>query len=105
MATAVAPKCDDVTIGPHLPQSAIVNGHPPAMPIQTNTESCSDSPSAQSDDDSPKRLHVSNIPFRFRDPDLRAMFSVGVKSGCKVRKVLQTGLDLTRKSVYLIWVP
>jgi len=27
----------------------------------------------------PKRLHVSNIPFRFRDPDLRAMF--GVSSG------------------------
>lgn len=24
----------------------------------------------------PKRLHVSNIPFRFRDPDLRAMFGV-----------------------------
>ncbi|KAF2360858.1 RNA recognition motif domain [Trinorchestia longiramus] len=24
--------------------------------------------------DQPKRLHVSNIPFRFRDPDLRAMF-------------------------------
>lgn len=23
-----------------------------------------------------KRLHVSNIPFRFRDPDLRAMFGV-----------------------------
>ncbi|XP_043212391.1 RNA binding protein fox-1 homolog 2-like isoform X2 [Amphibalanus amphitrite] len=22
----------------------------------------------------PKRLHISNIPFRFRDPDLRAMF-------------------------------
>lgn len=22
----------------------------------------------------PKRLHVSNIPFRFRDPDLRTMF-------------------------------
>jgi len=28
----------------------------------------------------PKRLHVSNIPFRFRDPDLRAMF--GVSSCC-----------------------
>lgn len=28
----------------------------------------------------PKRLHVSNIPFRFRDPDLRAMF--GVSSLC-----------------------
>jgi hypothetical protein len=26
----------------------------------------------------PKRLHVSNIPFRFRDPDLRAMFGVSV---------------------------
>lgn len=24
----------------------------------------------------PKRLHVSNIPFRFRDPDLRNMFGV-----------------------------
>lgn len=24
----------------------------------------------------PKRLHVSNIPFRFRDPDLRQMFGV-----------------------------
>ncbi|CAG2173019.1 unnamed protein product, partial [Oppiella nova] len=22
----------------------------------------------------PKRLHVSNIPFRFRDPDLRTLF-------------------------------
>ena len=26
------------------------------------------------DDGTPKRLHVSNIPFRFRDPDLRQMF-------------------------------
>lgn len=25
-----------------------------------------------------KRLHVSNIPFRFRDPDLRAMFGVSL---------------------------
>lgn len=27
----------------------------------------------------PKRLHVSNIPFRFRDPDLRQMFGVGAR--------------------------
>lgn len=27
----------------------------------------------------PKRLHVSNIPFRFRDPDLRAMFGVSTQ--------------------------
>lgn len=37
------------------------------------------SPSFVSDVKSqPKRLHVSNIPFRFRDPDLRAMFGVSL---------------------------
>ena len=30
----------------------------------------------QSKDNTPKRLHVSNIPFRFRDPDLRSLFGV-----------------------------
>ena len=28
----------------------------------------------QDKEQTPKRLHVSNIPFRFRDPDLRQMF-------------------------------
>ena len=28
----------------------------------------------QNKDSNPKRLHVSNIPFKFRDPDLRQMF-------------------------------
>ncbi|KAM9843004.1 RNA binding protein fox-1 homolog 1 [Aulostomus maculatus] len=37
------------------------------MPTQTASES-TDSKTQ------PKRLHVSNIPFRFRDPDLRQMF-------------------------------
>ncbi|XP_053539903.1 RNA binding protein fox-1 homolog 3 isoform X4 [Ictalurus punctatus] len=37
---------------------------------QTETLSSSESPEKQQ----PKRLHVSNIPFRFRDPDLRQMF-------------------------------
>jgi RNA binding protein fox-1 len=36
----------------------------------TSTSPCSSHTSV------PKRLHVSNIPFRFRDPDLRAMFGV-----------------------------
>ncbi|XP_061666142.1 RNA binding protein fox-1 homolog 3 [Syngnathoides biaculeatus] len=31
-------------------------------------------PSDTSEKQQPKRLHVSNIPFRFRDPDLRQMF-------------------------------
>ncbi|KAM9119788.1 RNA binding protein fox-1 homolog 3 isoform 3-T4 [Pangshura tecta] len=30
--------------------------------------------SENTDKQQPKRLHVSNIPFRFRDPDLRQMF-------------------------------
>ena len=31
---------------------------------------------ASSDDDGPKRLHISNIPFRFREADLRGLLSV-----------------------------
>ena len=31
-------------------------------------------------DNTPKRLHVSNIPFRFRDPDLRNMFGVRIST-------------------------
>ena len=40
---------------------------------------CAKDPSAQAQQQAlstPKRLHVSNIPFRFRDPDLRNMFGV-----------------------------
>nr|XP_061805452.1 RNA binding protein fox-1 homolog 3-like isoform X1 [Nerophis lumbriciformis] len=49
-APASAPQTDDVT--------------------QTDASQHSDSSEKQQ----PKRLHVSNIPFRFRDPDLRQMF-------------------------------
>ncbi|XP_030062838.1 RNA binding protein fox-1 homolog 2 isoform X4 [Microcaecilia unicolor] len=38
------------------------------QPSQTQSNETSESKST------PKRLHVSNIPFRFRDPDLRQMF-------------------------------
>jgi RNA binding protein fox-1 len=41
----------------------------------TCTQNTTDS-SSGSGKNQPKRLHVSNIPFRFRDPDLRAMFGV-----------------------------
>nr|XP_057905630.1 RNA binding protein fox-1 homolog 1 isoform X4 [Doryrhamphus excisus] len=40
------------------------DSHPATQTVPENTDS-----KAQ-----PKRLHVSNIPFRFRDPDLRQMF-------------------------------
>uniref|UniRef100_A0A8C8SD49 RRM domain-containing protein n=1 Tax=Pelusios castaneus TaxID=367368 RepID=A0A8C8SD49_9SAUR len=46
--------------------------------IQTDEAAQTDSQqlhsSENTDKQQPKRLHVSNIPFRFRDPDLRQMF-------------------------------
>uniref|UniRef100_A0A8K9X6E1 RNA binding protein fox-1 homolog 1 n=1 Tax=Oncorhynchus mykiss TaxID=8022 RepID=A0A8K9X6E1_ONCMY len=51
-----------------------------ATATQTEEESQTDSQQQSQSSDScnsktqPKRLHVSNIPFRFRDPDLRQMF-------------------------------
>ncbi|XP_028268397.1 RNA binding protein fox-1 homolog 1 isoform X2 [Parambassis ranga] len=44
--------------------AAQTDSQPPSQTVPESTDS-----KAQ-----PKRLHVSNIPFRFRDPDLRQMF-------------------------------
>lgn len=52
------------TTPPNMFSSNNVNGGSPASPLQ------------------PKRLHVSNIPFRFRDPDLRQLFGVSIGRGC-----------------------
>lgn len=46
--------------------AAQTDSQPPTQSLPESTDS-----KAQ-----PKRLHVSNIPFRFRDPDLRQMFGV-----------------------------
>lgn len=55
---------------------------PPVLPQQTDEAAQTDSqplhPSDPTEKQHPKRLHVSNIPFRFRDPDLRQMFGVSV---------------------------
>lgn len=56
----------DKTKTPHLNGEANVNS---AKPSSSSIISDPDSKSAES-----KRLHVSNIPFRFREPDLRGMF-------------------------------
>jgi RNA binding protein fox-1 len=57
------------------PQETETNGTvapPTSEASETNT---SGTPAAiDPSKNQPKRLHVSNIPFRFRDPDLRAMF-------------------------------
>ncbi|CAL8403784.1 unnamed protein product [Boreogadus saida] len=42
-----------------------------ALPPDLHTQTPSESSDCKAP---PKRLHVSNIPFRFRDPDLRQMF-------------------------------
>lgn len=48
----------------------------------------------------PKRLHVSNIPFRFRDPDLRAMFGVSFNFGLFI---FHFAKSLTSDCVVLSW--
>ena len=45
------------------------------VPTTSDGQGEAQSPALQQNKDSnPKRLHVSNIPFKFRDPDLRQMF-------------------------------
>lgn len=55
---------------------------PVLSPQQTDEAAQTDSQPLHSSDPTekqqPKRLHVSNIPFRFRDPDLRQMFGVSM---------------------------
>lgn len=49
----------------------------PQMPVSSQSQTTPNQPDPSTScgpDSSPKRLHVSNIPFRFRDPDLRGMF-------------------------------
>ena len=49
------------------------------------------SPNNNPKENTPKRLHVSNIPFRFRDPDLRNMFGVSLNVILQLKlKVLES---------------
>lgn len=58
-----------------MPSDLITVSRTAASSSEFPAQSQSASPAASdSSKDNPKRLHVSNIPFRFRDPDLRAMF-------------------------------
>ncbi|MGH0177653.1 UNVERIFIED_CONTAM: hypothetical protein FKN15_006971 [Acipenser sinensis] len=63
---------------PSLPEQN-TDGNPPSNTQQEDSAQLdlSQNAAGQEEDSSkpqPKRLHVSNIPFRFRDPDLRQMF-------------------------------
>ena len=48
------------------------------VPSSLHGTSAGQNVNKQHPDNTPKRLHVSNIPFRFRDPDLRNMFGVSI---------------------------
>lgn len=50
----------------------------------------------------PKRLHVSNIPFRFRDPDLRQMFGVCVLHSYTTMHILVLWIHLSPLYLHLI---
>lgn len=51
----------------------------------------------------PKRLHVSNIPFRFRDPDLRQMFGVWISHHKAVNKYILFTVKVTIFTFSAIW--
>jgi len=53
--------------------SSLINGR---TSIAATTDSKTNSTNPNGPSIQPKRLHVSNIPFRFRDPDLRQLFGV-----------------------------
>ncbi|XP_018561345.1 RNA binding protein fox-1 homolog 1-like isoform X2 [Anoplophora glabripennis] len=47
---------------------------PPTSEASESSNTSATQAATDASKNQPKRLHVSNIPFRFRDPDLRAMF-------------------------------
>ncbi|CAB1420934.1 unnamed protein product [Pleuronectes platessa] len=51
----------------------------------------------------PKRLHVSNIPFRFRDPDLRQMFGSAGTPDTSYYQVFASNLTVFEKQCHEPW--
>jgi len=71
--SATTPGAVPGTVTPNSATPAGVAAAAAAAAAAANLSSLTD---AQKNNAQPKRLHVSNIPFRFRDPDLRSMFGV-----------------------------
>ncbi|OUC40712.1 hypothetical protein D917_03869, partial [Trichinella nativa] len=63
-------------IGPQLPTLSLpaANVATSGLGMTTTAPTVGTSTTPPKIPDGAKRLHVSNIPFRFREPDLRAMF-------------------------------
>lgn len=60
----------------HPPNPAPTATSSPASQHHTPPSSTNSSEFKPSSSGQPKRLHVSNVPFRFREPDLRQLFYV-----------------------------
>ncbi|XP_076269764.1 RNA-binding Fox protein 1 isoform X2 [Rhynchophorus ferrugineus] len=66
-------KCEPLTQETEHQQNGTAQP-PPTSEASDSTKQAQGTQAATELANQPKRLHVSNIPFRFRDPDLRAMF-------------------------------
>uniref|UniRef100_A0A8C2ISA5 RNA binding protein fox-1 homolog 3-like n=1 Tax=Cyprinus carpio TaxID=7962 RepID=A0A8C2ISA5_CYPCA len=70
----------------------------------TQTEVSQQVPHSESTEkQQPKRLHVSNIPFRFRDPDLRQMFGVSLRTSCTITHENESESDIQPSMVTHTW--
>lgn len=71
-----SPATGQTTFNCEQPQEPEANAAVPAKATEAAEANADSNPASDPAKNQPKRLHVSNIPFRFRDPDLRAMFGV-----------------------------
>ncbi|TRY95731.1 hypothetical protein DNTS_022130 [Danionella cerebrum] len=80
---SVAPRVPDLTLYTHS-ELGTTESSPPAGGDSGSSSAATEDVTPlevslqefDSEKHQPKRLHVSNIPFRFRDPDLRQMFGI-----------------------------
>jgi len=72
VAAGMEAGCDAQAVNGTAPGGGILPSQMVATP--TTSDGAGQVVPASSKDSNPKRLHVSNIPFKFRDPDLRQMF-------------------------------
>lgn len=74
--TGAAPTANvAVKVAQLSPTAASVAAVSPAQPYASSAVT-SNGADGQATEEAPRRLHVSNIPFRFREPDLHNLFSV-----------------------------
>lgn len=81
-----------LSVSQQTDDAAQTDSQPPTQTVPESTDSKTQ----------PKRLHVSNIPFRFRDPDLRQMFGVSMKKKKKLNYLSSSSIN--QKSSVLVLI-